>query len=223
MDPQLGRSASSSSISKSYTNHHPSVFGDTPYNTTRDADVGYSSSLGANSINRGNSTGSYLSYTGSEYAGFSGSAMGTVIPNNVNRHPSEILQAIGNYGGRGPLELHDDDEGEYWEDEEEEDESRFINFSLLSHIAVQLRDKVPRGTHVKGSIPYPRAFTGKDIVVSLVACYDRHCPESERYMPTVNNPVTNPTRAGHQPWCFYKRPKSSAPSRSQPPKPTILL
>jgi RHO1 GDP-GTP exchange protein 1/2 len=68
--------------------------------------------------------------------------------------------------GKGPLELHDEDDEEYWE-EDEEDASRFINFSLLSHIAVQLRDKVPRGTHVKGSIPYPRAFTGKDIVVSV--------------------------------------------------------
>ncbi|KAK0214906.1 CNH domain-containing protein [Armillaria fumosa] len=54
----------------------------------------------------------------------------------------------------------------YWEDEEE-DENIFVNFSLLSHIAVQLRDKVPRGTHVKGSIPYPRAFTGKDIVSTI--------------------------------------------------------
>lgn len=45
------------------------------------------------------------------------------------------------------------------------DERRFMNISLLSNIAVQLRDKVPRGTHVKGSIPYPRAFTGKDVVV----------------------------------------------------------
>jgi hypothetical protein len=68
--------------------------------------------------------------------------------------------------GKGPLELHDEDDDEYWE-EDEEDASRFINFALLSHIAVQLRDKVPRGTHVKGSIPYPRAFTGKDIVVSV--------------------------------------------------------
>ena len=60
---------------------------------------------------------------------------------------------------------------DYGEDEElytdsEEDESLFVNFALLSHLAVRLRDRVPRGTHVKGSIPYPRAFTGKDIVVS---------------------------------------------------------
>ena len=62
---------------------------------------------------------------------------------------------------------------EYGEDEDiytdsEEDESLFVNFALLSHLAVRLRDRVPRGTHVKGSIPYPRAFTGKDIVVSVV-------------------------------------------------------
>lgn len=41
------------------------------------------------------------------------------------------------------------------------------SFGLLSHIAIKLKDRVPRGMHVKGSIPYPRAFTGKDIVVSL--------------------------------------------------------
>ena len=59
-----------------------------------------------------------------------------------------------------------EEEVEWYEDESEgEDDSRFVNFSLLSHIAVRLRDRVPRGTHVKGSIPYPRAFTGKDIVV----------------------------------------------------------
>jgi hypothetical protein len=77
-------------------------------------------------------------------------------------------------GPRPPLGIHEEgheihgDEGDddaYW-DEESEDDSRFVNFSLLSHIAVRLRDKVPRGTHVKESIPYPRAFTGKDIVVS---------------------------------------------------------
>ncbi len=73
-------------------------------------------------------------------------------------------------GKQPSLELHDDSDplGEYWEDEDEEDETRFVNFSLLSNIAMQLRDKVPRGTHVKGSIPYPRAFTGKDIVVRQI-------------------------------------------------------
>lgn len=76
------------------------------------------------------------------------------------------------YGSSQNLAMHDpppipdlQEEGEYWEDEEE-DPHRFINYALLSHIAVQLRDKIPRGTHVKSSIPYEGAFTGKDVVVS---------------------------------------------------------
>ncbi|KAI6006684.1 CNH domain-containing protein [Pisolithus orientalis] len=52
-------------------------------------------------------------------------------------------------------------------DSDDPDPDRFVNFSLLSHLAVRLRDKVPRGTHVKSSIPYPRAFTGKDIVSTI--------------------------------------------------------
>lgn len=59
-------------------------------------------------------------------------------------------------------DYYDEDE-DYYSDEESLDS--FVNFSLLSNIAVWMRDQVPRGTHVKGSIPYPRAFTGKDIVV----------------------------------------------------------
>jgi hypothetical protein len=58
-----------------------------------------------------------------------------------------------------------DDDDDYYSDEESLDS--FVNFSLLSNIAVWMRDQVPRGTHVKGSIPYPRAFTGKDIVSTL--------------------------------------------------------
>jgi hypothetical protein len=65
---------------------------------------------------------------------------------------------------KGPLELHEDEE----EEDEELEEDRFVNLSLLSHLANRLRDRVPRGTHVKGSIPYPRAFTGKDIVVCRI-------------------------------------------------------
>ena len=62
----------------------------------------------------------------------------------------------------GDDEYYDEDE-DYYSDEESLDS--FVNFRLLSNIAVWMRDQVPRGTHVKGSIPYPRAFTGKDIVV----------------------------------------------------------
>ena len=87
-------------------------------------------------------------------------------PPNFARRPTDMLRTLANYSEKPPLDLHETDQlDDYWEDEEEDDEARFVNFSLLSHIAMQLRDKVPRGTHVKGSIPYPRAFTGKDIVV----------------------------------------------------------
>lgn len=68
-----------------------------------------------------------------------------------------------------PLQMHDhaqDDDDFGWEDmSDHEDDGRFVNFALLSNIAVRLRDKVPRGTHTKGNVPYSRAFTGKDIVV----------------------------------------------------------
>lgn len=50
----------------------------------------------------------------------------------------------------------------------------FVNFSLLSHLAVQLRDKVPREVHTKASIPYERAFTGKDIVDTIQALIKKH-------------------------------------------------
>lgn len=64
------------------------------------------------------------------------------------------------------LALHDTyDEEEEVEELDEDD--RFVNLSLYSHIAMRMRDKVPRGTHVKGGIPYTRAFTGRDIVVCI--------------------------------------------------------
>ena len=81
----------------------------------------------------------------------------------LTRRPTEVLTNLRDYPSSQPYEIVEDD---YWEDEDEDDETRFVNFAMLSHMAVQLRDKVPRGTHVKGSIPYSRAFTGKDIVVS---------------------------------------------------------
>jgi len=66
---------------------------------------------------------------------------------------------------KGPLELHDD--GDESDDPDEIDELRFVNLSLLSHVANLLKNKVPRGTHVKGGIPYSKAFTGKDVVSTI--------------------------------------------------------
>jgi len=79
------------------------------------------------------------------------------------------------YSG-GPETLGEslEDEDDFFDSESDDpDPDRFVNFSLLSHLAVRLRDKVPRGVHVKGSIPYPHAFTGKDIVVSLSLVFVR--------------------------------------------------
>jgi len=89
-------------------------------------------------------------------------------------------------GGPGSATLHEFDDIDpyyastyvYTSTNSELDGRRFMDVSLLSNVAVQLKDKVPRGTHVKGSIPYPRAFTGRDIVVSffflVLLCKERH-------------------------------------------------
>ncbi|EIW75246.1 hypothetical protein CONPUDRAFT_85508 [Coniophora puteana RWD-64-598 SS2] len=78
-------------------------------------------------------------------------------------------QAQGQGQGQGQVydEAYDEDGYTFDSASEDADPDRFVNFSLLSHLAVRLRDKVPRGTHVKSSIPYPRAFTGKDIVSTI--------------------------------------------------------
>ncbi|KAJ7860483.1 Dbl-like domain-containing protein [Mycena olivaceomarginata] len=102
------------------------------------------------------------------------------------------------YHDPGPLRrvLHGEEEDEYWDEEEEDDETRFINFSLLSHVAVQFRDKVPRGTHVKGSIPYPRAFTGKDVVTTIQSQIQRDL--------AINHGIsTNDRRAALQSQLFF--------------------
>jgi hypothetical protein len=57
----------------------------------------------------------------------------------------------------------DDDDDDEYDSEESLDSS--VKFSLPSNITVWLCDQVPRETHVNGSIPYSRVFTGRDIVV----------------------------------------------------------
>jgi hypothetical protein len=85
--------------------------------------------------------------------------------NFLERRNTNVIEQIKNFVPRH-LELHEEEEADLLFDE---DARRFINLSLLSHLAVQLYDNVPRGTHVKGSIPYPRAFTGKDVVVCTLS------------------------------------------------------
>lgn len=67
-------------------------------------------------------------------------------------------------------QLEDEDEDGLLADD---DEARFLNLQFLSHIAVKVRDDVPRAMHVKGCIPYPKAFTGKDMVSTIQALIQR--------------------------------------------------
>ncbi|KAL4266658.1 hypothetical protein AB1N83_002482 [Pleurotus pulmonarius] len=114
-------------------------------------------------LNRGLSAGSVVSQTPSDYYTYGDATTGP----GVNRRPTDLLTDLAN--GQQSSYVPDDE----WSDSEDGDESRFITYSLLSNLAMQLRDKVPRGTHVKGSIPYPRAFTGKDIVSTIQSLIQR--------------------------------------------------
>ena len=98
--------------------------------------------------------------------------------------------AAGSSGGA--LADQDDEDDEYFTDSDDPDPDRFVNFSLLSHLAVRLRDKVPRGVHVKSSIPYPRAFTGKDIVVCGYAFDVYRSDDDDPF--EVDDSITNSTR-----------------------------
>lgn len=48
----------------------------------------------------------------------------------------------------------------------------YLNIALLSHVAMHLKDVVPRGVRRKGEMEHPRSFDGRDIVVrpSAVKC-----------------------------------------------------
>ncbi|RDX54148.1 Dbl-like domain-containing protein [Lentinus brumalis] len=122
----------------------------------------------------------------------SSSAQGPVASSSAWRDP-DLLRIVSDT--KRPLELHDnydEDEDEFYEEDPSEDgDDRFFNPALLSHIAVRLRDKVPRGTHVKGSIPYPRAFTGKDIVSTIQS-------QIQRELLVTHGISTNDRRAALQ-------------------------
>jgi hypothetical protein len=45
-------------------------------------------------------------------------------------------------------------------------EGEFVEPALLSHLAVWVKDRVPRGGRFKGVVEYPGSFTGEEIVVS---------------------------------------------------------
>ncbi len=67
-------------------------------------------------------------------------------------------------------ELYDDDGMTREDDEESEEEAPPMTFfypALLSHVAVQLRDRIRKSTHTRGGLPWPMSFTGEDLVVSV--------------------------------------------------------
>ncbi|OJT02956.1 Rho1 guanine nucleotide exchange factor 1 [Trametes pubescens] len=202
--PDLGRSTSTGSAG-SFQNgtgldRNSSFMTRTTLSSTypeSDAAVRPSSSL-ATSVDRGNSTGSYVSK--SSDGGWSTTSPPSIAPTFQQQQSQQSYyyqQAQDMYSApssqgpgasssstwrdpdlvrtvqdiKRPLELHenfaDEEDDFYDEDPSEDGDDRFFNPALLSHIAVRLRDKVPRGTHVKGSIPYPRAFTGKDVVSTI--------------------------------------------------------
>ena len=165
--------------------------------------VGPSSSV-ATSLYRGNSTVSRVSSLPQEY-------MDIKMPVPLEEEYPQEQYHEGEYA-----------EGEDLYTDSEEDESMFVNFALLSHLAVRLRDRVPRGTHVKGSIPYPRAFTGKDIVVSAIESTWNGTARDSCH-PPVNHPGSDTARIARKPWNLDERSKSGHRSIPQSPKPALLL
>jgi hypothetical protein len=80
---------------------------------------------------------------------------------NTGFSPTSLAEG-GEEGGYFEEEYEDD----YEEEAEEQNEMNFFSPSLLSHVSVQLRDRVERDSHIKGGIPWPQSFTGRDIIVS---------------------------------------------------------
>lgn len=71
----------------------------------------------------------------------------------------------------------DDEYAEAYYDELQDDELQtglrgfniysIVKPHLLKDLAVQFKDNVVRGTHVKGSVPFDMSFTGKDVVNTI--------------------------------------------------------
>lgn len=126
----------------------------------------YASYIDHVDINRNSSTTSTSSTgTGTSFGRAPSTAATTVERGNsygFSKHAPASSQTT--FGFPSPqIQTYDG----YFSGTEEEDFTP-IDPSLLSNIAIKLRDRIPRSTHVKASIPYPRAFSGEDIVVSCI-------------------------------------------------------
>lgn len=117
-----------------------------------------------------------------------------------------LHQAGGYYDDEGGG-IYDDYASQNEEEIEEVNEIRFFNPAFLSEAAVQLRDRVSRGHHVKAGITWVGTFTGRDLVVSpaiasdlanLRLRYSRSChPSFARRQPTGVSPLLPPAPSSH--------------------------
>ncbi|OAX37661.1 Dbl-like domain-containing protein [Rhizopogon vinicolor AM-OR11-026] len=108
-------------------------------------------------------------------------------------------------GAPEPLgELLKDEDDFFDSDSDDPNSDRFVNFSLLSHLAVRLRDKVPRGTHVKSCIPFPCAFTGKDIVSTIQSQIQREMLIKHGVSTTDRRAALQVARSLQQQLFFYE-------------------
>lgn len=128
---------------------------------------------------------------GGAVAGPSGDPRGTQWAERSNRGWVQTKLALHQQSNGGGAyyedeELYDDyaSSGEEDEDEEEMNEFRFFNPAYLSETAVQVRDRVIRGEHVKGGMTWPKTFTGKDLVTtiqSFMPAFTRDGPADRRF------------------------------------------
>lgn len=122
---------------------------------------------------------------------------------DVRRRVTNDLMAIRNFDPDPMLNYGPEDYEDY-DVSEEEDPTAFLDLSLLSNIAVQLQIKVPRGTHVKGSIPYPRAFTGKDIVTAIHAILEQKLVRHHSWPKTDRRVALQVARSLQRQLFFYE-------------------
>ncbi|KAG6808908.1 hypothetical protein H0H92_002394 [Tricholoma furcatifolium] len=96
------------------------------------------------------------------------------LGSDVDKSPSNILRRLA--GGDSPVDSFSQltEEQPYLLDEDDEHgyhgslfSLMMVHVSLLSHLAIQLKDKIPRTTHTKGGIQYDHTFTGKDIITTI--------------------------------------------------------
>ncbi|KAG0704634.1 hypothetical protein DFH29DRAFT_911319 [Suillus ampliporus] len=185
-DPKLGRAVSTAATS--YTDADGSTTKAGPSMLSRETSYGFPAS-GPSTLKYGHG------HSDSGSGGFQGGSADSL----ARARPSLYSGTPGTHVDQ------DEEEDDYFDSEDDDpDPDRFVNFSLLSHLAVRLRDKVPRGTHVKSSIPYPRAFTGKDIVSTIQSQIQRELLINHGVSTTDRRAALQVARSLQQQLFFYE-------------------